>query len=119
MNRRKLYYSISLFFALLISIVGTIYRNYIYTNSIFDYGFADMHTNIGAVLVASFLFMGYENSNVYSEEVKIILLSVVGFIIYEFIQLTPLIGTFDVKDIVGTIIGGIMTFGIHKIIYRK
>ena len=99
-------------------VAGSLYRNYIYSRNIYDYGLADMHTNIGAVLSASFLFMGYKKYYSCHEETRIIIECVLGFIIYEFIQLTPLIGQFDIKDIIGTLIGGTITFVIHKIIRR-
>jgi len=47
-------------------------------NNINDYGLADMHTNIGAVITASFLFMGYVQYKEYKDELKVIL--GVGFI---------------------------------------
>lgn len=39
--------------------------------------------------------------------------------LYEFIQITPLIGIFVLKDITGTIIGGGLTFEIHKLITMR
>lgn len=119
MKKSKLYYLIALFSLLLISIGGTIYRNYIYSNNIYDYGFADMHTNIGAVIVCSFLFMGYSKHDNQIDDLKGILAATLGFIIYEFIQMTDLIGTFDVLDVIGSVIGALITFGIYKIINRK
>ena len=87
-------------------------------NNINDYGLADMHTNIGAVITASFLFMGYVQYKEYKDELKVILEVAFGFIVYEFIQITPIIGVFDWKDIIGTIIGGGLAFIIHKRITR-
>lgn len=119
MKKSKIYYLIALFSLLLISIGGTIYRNYIYSNNIYDYGFADMHTNIGAVIAGSFLFMGYKKYDNQIDDLKMILSATLGFIAYEFIQMTDLMGTFDVLDIVGSVMGAIITFGIYKIINRK
>lgn len=119
MKKSKLYYSITLLSLLMVSIVGSIYRNYIYSNGIHDYGLADMHTNIGAVIACSFLFMGYEKYENQTDDLKGIIAATMGFVIYEFIQMTDLIGTFDVLDIIGSIIGGIITLGIYKIINRK
>lgn len=120
MKLSKLYYKISFICLCITSIFGSFYRGYIYNNNnINDYGLADMHTNIGAVITASFLFMGYAQYKEYKEELKVILAVVLGFVIYEFIQITPLIGIFDWKDIVGTIIGGSLTFAIHKLAIMK
>ncbi|MCT4592680.1 MAG: hypothetical protein N4A57_00180 [Anaeromicrobium sp.] len=119
MKIRGVYYKISFLFLFLTSILGSVYRSYIYNNNINDYGLADMHTNIGSVVTASFLFMGYVQYKEYKDELKVILGVVLGFIVYEVIQSAPLIGVFDWKDVIGTIIGGILTFVIHKLITIK
>lgn len=100
-------------------LVGTAYRNYVYSHKLSDYGLADIHPNIFAVVVASFLFMGYSKQKSFLEEAKIILWVTVGFIVYEFIQMTPIIGVFDIKDILGSLIGCAASVLIHKIVNRK
>lgn len=119
MKIRGLYYRISFLFLFGTSILGSVYRSYIYKNNINDYGLADMHPNIGAVITASFLFMGHMQYKEYKDELIVILGVVLGFIVYEFIQVTSLIGVFDWKDIVGTIVGGGFTFMIHKLTKRQ
>jgi len=119
MKKRGFYYKLSFSFLFLTSVLGSAYRGYIYKNNINDYGLADMHTNIGSVITASFLFMGYMQYKEYKDELKVILAVVFGFIIYELIQITPLIGVFDWKDILGTIIGGGITYSIHKRIIMR
>ncbi len=119
MKNYRIYYILAFIFILLTEVVGGNYRKVIYSNNIFDYGIADMYPNVGAVLVASFLFMGIAKYKVYKDELKIILCCVGGFNLYEFFQMTRYIGTFDIKDIVGTFIGGILAFGIHKLVHIK
>lgn len=119
MKVKTFYYKISFLFLFLTSILGSFYRKYIYSNNIYDYYLADIHPNIGAVITASFLFMGYSRYKGHKDELKVILSVVIGFVVYEFIQITPLIGVFDLKDIIGTIIGGGLTFAIHKLIQIK
>jgi hypothetical protein len=99
--------------------MSTIYRSYIYGNNINDYGLADIFPNIGAVITASFLFISKAQYAEYKDELTAILGSVLGFIVYEFIQIKLPISIFDWKDIVGTIIGGIITFLIHKFLMIK
>lgn len=115
MRLRRLYYKIFFIF-LFLTLIGDVYRKYIYQNNINDCGLADMYPNIGAVITASFLLMGKAKFKEEKEEVIIILSAVLGFIIYEFIQVKIPISTFDWKDILGTIIGGIITFVIYKLI---
>ncbi|MDM8534171.1 hypothetical protein QUF55_05625 [Clostridiaceae bacterium HSG29] len=119
MKNSRIYYTIAILSLLITSIGGSIYRNYIYSNNINDCGLADMHTNMGAVIVCSFLLMGYEKYSSEFDNLKGIASATFGFIIYELIQISDLIGTFDVMDIVGSIIGGLITLGIYKIINRK
>lgn len=116
MKVKKLYYKIFFLFLFLTFILGDIYRNYIYTNNINDYGLADIYPNIRAVIIASFLFMAKAKYIEDKEEVTIILSVVLGFILYEFVQIKIPISTFDWKDIIGTIIGGIITFVIYKLL---
>lgn len=119
MKKRQLYYILFFIFLIITSLMSTIYRSYVYNNNIKDYGLADIFPNIGAVLAASFLFMARGRHEKYKDELIIILGAVLGFIIYEFIQIVIPIGTFDWNDIIGTIIGGIITFLIHKIITKR
>jgi uncharacterized membrane protein len=119
MGKVRQYYVISGVFLFFTAVIGSMYRNYIYTNIINDYGLADVHTNIGAVVVASFLFMGYAKYTTYYDELRVILGTSLGFIIYEFIQITPLIGTFDWGDVLGTIVGGLLSVVIHWIVIRR
>lgn len=115
----RLYYRIAVLGFLFNLVVGTLYRNYIYSNNIMDLGIADIHPNIFSVIIASFIFMGYSKEESELNEIKIILAVTTGFIIYEFIQLTPLIGVFDIKDLMGTVIGGGICLLVHRIIYRR
>jgi glycopeptide antibiotics resistance protein len=101
-------------FLFITAILGSMYRNHIYASKINDYGLADMHTNIGAVIVAAFLFMGYMKYDNAQDELKVILGCVLGFSVYELVQATSLIGTFDVKDLLGTIIGGALAYILYK-----
>lgn len=114
MKKRRLYYKLFWIFLCLTFISSSVYRSYIYNNDINDYGLADTFPNIGAVITASFLFMGKAQYEERRDELIVILGSVLGFIVYEFIQIKLSISTFDWKDIIGTIVGGIITFIIHK-----
>lgn len=119
MKKKSLYYKMFFIFLLLTTFMSTIYRNYIYVNNINDYGLADIFPNIGAVITASFLFMAREKYKEYKDELIVMLGAVIGFIVYEFIQINLPISTFDWKDIIGTIVGGFITFIIHKFLITK
>jgi hypothetical protein len=119
MQKKELYYKLFFIFLIITSAMSTIYRSYVYSNSINDCALADIFPNVGAVITASFLFMGQAKYEEYKDELRVILVSVLGFILYEFIQIIFPISTFDWKDIVGTIIGGIITILIHKFLTTK
>ena len=119
MKRYGLYYIISAITLFITFFLGTAYRSYIYNNNINDYGLADVHPNICAVIVASFLFMGWVKYKSYREELKVIIGVTLGFIIYEFIQSVTSTGIYDWKDVIGTLIGALMTLIIHKLISDK
>lgn len=116
MKKRRLYYKLFFIFLILTFSMSTIYRDYIYGNNTNDCGLADIFPNIGAVITASFLFMSKAQ---YESKLIVIFGSVIGFIIYECIQIILPISTFDWKDIIGTIIGGIITYLIFKFLMIK
>lgn len=119
MEKYKLYYKISIISLTINFFFGSIYRNYIYNNNISDFGIADIHPNILGVIVATFLFLGYSKELIRYNEIKIILATTIGFIIYEFIQITPLIGIFDLHDVLGSVIGGTISLLIYNLVCLK
>lgn len=117
-KRYKKYYIISTITLFLTFFLGTAYRLYIYKNMLNDYGLADVHPNICAVIVAAFLFMGWAKYKTYREELKVIICVTLGFIIYELIQPVTGTGIYDWKDVIGTLIGAFITLVIHKLIVK-
>lgn len=115
MTKRRLYYFL-FFTSLMITLAGSeIYRPYIWSNGMHDYGLADSCTNISGVLTACFLFIANMNYSDNKKDSEIIIGSILGFITYEFMQIFLPWGTFDWGDIIGTVIGGVLTMIIVKI----
>ncbi len=101
------------FIIVLISFLLSItYRPYIYQNHIYDFHIADTYSNWLAVPASTLFFWGYGKGKYKIN--KIILGSVIGFIIYEFI----LSGTLDILDIIATLLSGSIIFIIYKL-YTK
>ena len=104
-----------------------IYRPFIYSNNIDDFGIADSIGNSGGIIVQIFFMLAILNSprrKVY----HIIGFVIIGYIIYEILQPYLPRGVFDWKDVYGTLIGGVIALIIilfkknivrnNKILYR-
>ncbi len=95
-----------------------IYRPYIYKFGINDFGLADSIGNFGGIIVQIFFGLAVLNP-VRKKAIHLILIFVFGYILYEIFQ--PLFpgGIFDWKDIAGTILGGLIGFGLFLILSFK
>jgi hypothetical protein len=108
---RVIYFGIAVFFFFLTEIGRNIYRPYIYSNNINDYGIADSIGNSGGIIVQLFFMLAILNSQ--GKKVwRVIGFIVIGYILYEILQPYLPRGVFDWKDIYGTLIGGLISLFI-------
>lgn len=110
-NKKRLYYLIIDIILLLFMI--KVYRPYIYINAINDFHIADSIPSFLGVLIMSNII--YLNEKNLDYNFLLYLCPTVGLIIYEFLQYAFKIGTFDINDIVFTLIGGIIVFFYKRI----
>ncbi|MDX5585339.1 MAG: hypothetical protein QNK20_10545 [Aureibaculum sp.] len=119
---RVIYFMIAVLFFFLTEIGRNIYRPYIYSNNIDDYGIADSIGNSGGIIVQIFFMLAILNSP-RKKVFRVIGFIVIGYILYEILQPYLPRGVFDWKDIYGTIIGGVISlfilFFIKKIVKNK
>lgn len=94
-----------------------IYRPFIYSNHINDYGIADSIGNSGGIIVQIFVMLAFFNSP-RNKVFRVILFLVAGYIVYEIAQLYLPRGVFDWLDVYGTIIGGIVAAFIYFLISK-
>lgn len=96
-----------------------IYRPYIYANDIFDFWIADTIGNFTGTI--AIIFFDLAGVNPYYKKGRwFILIITSGLIVYELVQyFLPGRNTCDWKDIVATIIAGVISFGLYKFIYRN
>jgi len=95
-------------------VLSSVYRPFIYTNKLNDYGLADVGNNIIFVPGVYFMvlilrkkpFFGFYK-DVYFHTFFLIIIEILSKYING-------IGTFDYKDIVGLLLGGIMTIYIVR-----
>jgi len=89
-----------------------VYRPYIYSHGIDDFGIADTMGNSLGVMTQIFFMIGVLNSR-YIQGIRVIGFIIVGYIAYEFAQLYLPRGTFDWSDVTATAIGGFFALIIH------
>lgn len=121
-SKRIIYFVIAVLFFFLTEIGRNIYRPYIYTNNIDDYGIADTIGNSGGIIVQIFFMLAILNPP-RKKVSRVIGFIVIGYILYEILQPYLPRGVFDWKDIYGTLIGGVIClfilFFINKIVKNK
>jgi hypothetical protein len=105
---RIIYLGFAVLFFFLTEIGRNIYRPFIYSNNINDYGIADSIGNSGGIIVQIFFMLAILNSQ-KKKVFRVIGFIVIGYILYEILQPYLPRGVFDWKDIYGTLIGGVIS----------
>lgn len=121
-SKRIIYFVIAVIFFFLTEIGRNIYRPFIYTNNIDDFGIADSIGNSGGIIVQIFFMLAILNSP-RKKVFRVIGFIVIGYILYEILQPYLPRGVFDWKDIYGTLIGGVISLfvliSIKKVVKNK
>ena len=117
-DARRVSYLVTMVLSFFMTEIGRhFYRPIIYQNEINDFGLADSIGNVGGIVVQVFFGLVLMNSNLI-QGFKLIGFFVMGYIFYEILQPILPKGTFDWKDVYGTILGGafagIVFFVIQK-----
>lgn len=115
---RRVIYVVALILSFIVTEIGRhVYRPIIYQNGINDFGLADSIGNIGGIIAQVFLGLALMNPNL-KQGFRVIGFLIIGYIAYEIIQPILPKGTFDWKDIFGTILGGVLA-GIAFFMIQK
>ena len=104
---------LSVLFVLCAALMNLLYRPYIYQNNIFDFHIADSNSNFFAVPAAICFWFSIAKSTVSRLMYSPLYFSV-GFVLYEFIGLT-----YDVYDILATIISGCICFMVIRFMIKR
>jgi hypothetical protein len=117
-EKRIFFFIIFIFMFILTEIGRKIYRPYIYSNKIFDYWIADTIGNFtGTIAIIFFDLAGinpeYKNGKIF------IYIIVVGLIVYELLQYFSPKSICDWRDMIATLVAGIISFIIYKLINVK
>ena len=114
----RLLYLVTAVVAFLVTEAGRdVYRPYIYEHGINDLGIADSMGNLGGIVVQIFFSLAILNSQ-KQKAFNVIGFLVAGYILYEFVQPYLPNGVFDWKDILGTIIGGVISVLVLLLLRR-
>ena len=117
--KRIAFFLIIVFMFVFTEIGRFIYRPYIYLNDIFDFWIADTIGNFtGTIAIIFFDFAGvnpiYKHGRIY------MIVITLGLIVYELVQyILPGTNTCDWKDIIATLIAGLISWGIFELVYKK
>ncbi len=88
-----------------------VYRPHAYRSGLNDFGIADTTGNSLGVVTQIFLLLAVMHSN-WRQGLRVILFATCGYIAYEFAQLVLPKGTFDMKDVIAPLVGGVIAVGI-------
>lgn len=105
----KVHLAIAVICFIITSFVGDAYRAWAWGNGVNDYGLADAWTNIWGMPTALFLWSGVGWVQERSSRSNAIIGAILGFVAYELLQALLPRGTCDAKDMVGSVVGALIT----------
>lgn len=94
-----------------------VYRDFIYSTKIIDFGLADSLPNFFAVFEIAFASLTFSKNRNDKVSFMFFLNSASSMIAYEFTQIF-FGGVFDVKDIITSIVGSIFAFGVVLFLFK-
>lgn len=118
-TKRIAYFVTFVFMFVLTEIGRKIYRPYIYSNDIFDFWIADTIGNFtGTIAIIFFDFAGVNPK--YKQGRMFLIFISLGLIVYELVQyILPGTNTCDWKDIIATLLAGLISWGIYELFNNK
>ena len=112
MSRLRVVYAVVFLSAFVLTELGRfVYRPYVYRSGLDDFGIADTMGNSLGVVTQIFCLLAVMHSN-WRQGIRVIAFATCGYIAYEFMQLVLPRGTFDMKDVIATLAGGVVSLGI-------
>jgi hypothetical protein len=110
-SKKKLKVLITLIITIIVHLaLDNIYRPAAYSQALYDFGIKDSFTQITAVVGISLLMVLFENEETWhgkTGRLVLIIVPVVAMLMYECIQPWLSVATFDVQDLLFTLIGGV------------
>jgi TRAP-type uncharacterized transport system fused permease subunit len=94
-----------------------VYRPYVYSHHVNDFGIADTMGNHLGTLTIVFFSLAVSHANRRDGLVMMVVI-VLGLVLYEFVQELMRDSTFDWRDVVATLIGGAVSVLIYLAVHR-
>lgn len=116
-NKRIAMFLIFIVMFIITEIGRNIYRPYIYSHNIFDFWIADTIGNFTGTIAIVFFDLAGVNPR-YKQGRFFILLITIGLIVYEVLQYFSPKSILDWRDMVATLIAGLISFGIFELIFK-
>jgi hypothetical protein len=117
-NKRIAFFLIFVFMFFLTEIGRKIYRPYIYSNDIFDYWIADTIGNLTGTIAIIFFEFSIVNPKHRLGRILLILITL-GLIVYELLQYFSPRSILDWRDMIATLIAGLISWGIYEFLFKK
>ena len=118
-TKRVAFFVTFIFMFVLTEIGRKVYRPYIYSNDIFDFWIADTIGNFTGTIAIIFFDLAGVNPKYKQGRIFLIIITL-GLIVYELIQyILPGTNTCDWKDIIATLIAGLISWGIYELVNKK
>lgn len=117
-NKRIAFFLIFVFMFFITEIGRKIYRPFIYSNDIFDYWIADTIGNFtGTIAIVFFDFAGVNPK--YKQGRIFLIIITLGLIVYELLQYFLPRSILDWRDMIATLIAGLISWGIYELLFKK
>jgi glycopeptide antibiotics resistance protein len=95
-----------------------VYRPYIYSNDIFDFWIADTIGNLTGTIAV--VFFNFAVVNPKYKQARMFLIGIIfGLIVYELLQYFSPKSIFDWRDVIATLIAGLISWGVYEFIFKK
>jgi uncharacterized membrane protein len=117
-NKRIAFFLIFVFMFFLTEIGRKIYRPYIYSHDIFDYWIADTIGNLTGTIAIIFFEFSIVNPKHRLGRILLILITL-GLIVYELFQYFSPRSILDWRDMIATLIAGLISWGIYEFLFKK
>ncbi len=118
MKLNRVYLGVAVLCFFVTSFAGDAYRAWAWGNGVNDLGLADAWTNIWGMPTALFLWSGIGWVRSRSSRRRAVLGALLGFIIYELLQLLLQRGTCDFRDMVGSAVGALIALVMFSALDR-
>ena len=117
-NKRIAFFLIFVFMFVLTEMGRKIYRPYIYSHDIFDYWIADTIGNLTGTIAIIFFEFSIVNPK-HRLGRKLLIFITLGLIVYELLQFFSPRSILDWRDIIATLIAGLISWGIYEFLFEK